>query len=358
MLLIQGVFRSGTTALFRALRQDERLDCFYEPLHPDLPRHVHDADSGRPSHSKSPLYKEYLPLLEKTGMPFNAESPAWPFHLRADEEATALSSYLNDLVGNDLAGNGPVGGKNDPLLQFNRAFWMAPWLAQEFQGSAIVHLVRDPRSVVWSQLTSASGKRVRMNWPLVGRLLPFTSGALQRVFCEHAYFGAHQSGEYFEKGLQLFHAEQTDPITSKSLQRLTAVRGALPYVKALALWGAQVEVFHRHVQHAFGDRSLLLRYEDFCNAPCKSIQSIYALLDYAVPDPVREYARSRIDTTRLRRWKEVDTAEQSFREGVRRAQIPSLMRELGYDPSQASSVTARSLSANSDSTVPTGFSDT
>lgn len=32
MLLIQGVFRSGTTALFRALRQDERLDCFYEPL--------------------------------------------------------------------------------------------------------------------------------------------------------------------------------------------------------------------------------------------------------------------------------------------------------------------------------------
>jgi hypothetical protein len=34
MLLIQGVFRSGATALFRALRQDERLDCFYEPLQP------------------------------------------------------------------------------------------------------------------------------------------------------------------------------------------------------------------------------------------------------------------------------------------------------------------------------------
>jgi hypothetical protein len=177
-------------------------------------------------------------------MSLNAESPAWPFYLRrADEEATALLSYLNDLVGNDLAGNGLVGRRNDPLLQFNRAFWIAPWLSLEFQDSAIVHLVRNPRSVVWSQLTSASGKRVRMDWPLVGRLLPFTFGALQQAFCKHAYFGAHQSGEYFEKGLRLLHAEQTDPITSKSLQRLTAVRRALPYVRALALWGHRLKSF-------------------------------------------------------------------------------------------------------------------
>jgi hypothetical protein len=82
-------------------------------------------------------------------MSLNAESPAWPFYLRrADEEATALLSYLNDLVGNDLAGNGLVGRRNDPLLQFNRAFWIAPRLSLEFQDSAIVHLVRNPRSVV------------------------------------------------------------------------------------------------------------------------------------------------------------------------------------------------------------------
>lgn len=323
MLFIQGVFRSGTTALFRALRQDDRLDCFYEPLHPNLPKHVHDAASERDGHPKSPLYEEYLSSFKRTDTHLDTKFSAWPSCLGTDDKAPALSAYLHGLLD----------GRSSPLLQFNRAFWMVPWLMQEFQSSAFVHLIRDPRSVVWSQLTTASGRRVRMDWPLVGRLLPLTSGTLHRAFCKHAYLGAYQLDDYFEEGLQLLRADETDPITRNSLQRLTAVRGALPYVKALALWGAQVEASHRHVQHLLGDRALFLRYEDFCSAPYKSIRSIYALLGHTVPDPVREHARSHIDTTRLRRWKEVGTAEQRFREGMRRAQITGLMRELGYDPS-------------------------
>ncbi|MFB6278245.1 MAG: sulfotransferase [Salinibacter sp.] len=323
MLLLQGVFRSGTTALFRTLRRDNRLDCFYEPLHPDLPKHAREADSERPDHPKSSLYEEYRSLLDRLDTHLGAESPPWPPYLGTDDEAPALAAYLHGLTD----------ATNRPLLQFNRAFWMIPWLAQAFPGSAFVHLVRDPRSVVWSQLTTASGTRVRMDWPLVGRLLPFTSGTLRRAFSEHAYFGAYQLDEYFEDGLQLLDAERTDPVTRKTLRRLAAVPEAPPYVKALALWGAQVEACHRHARSAFGDRALLLRYEDFCGAPCESLRSIYALQDRTMSDPVRDYARASIDATRLRRWKEVETAEQRFREGIRRAQIADLMRELGYDPS-------------------------
>jgi len=323
MLLLQGVFRSGTTALFQTLRRDDRLDCFYEPLHPDLLEHAREADSKRPDHPKSSLYEEYRSLLDRLDTHLDAESLSWPPYLGKNYEAPALAAYLHFLTGT----------KNSPLLQFNRVFWMAPWLAQAFPNSGFVHLVRDPRSVVWSQLTTASGTRVRMDWPLVGRLLPFTSGTLRRAFSEHAYFGAYQLDEYFEDGLQLLDSDRTDPLTKTALRRLATVDEAPPYVKALALWGAQVEACHRRAQSAFGERALLLRYEDFCDTPCESLRSIYALQDRTMPNPVRDYARTSIDATRLWRWGEVKTAEQRFREGIRRAQIADLMRELGYDPS-------------------------
>jgi hypothetical protein len=58
---------------------------------------------------------------------------------------------------------------------------------------------------------------------------------------------------------------------------------------------------------------------------------IYARLDHALPDAVRDYARRTIDTDRLRRWTDVPTAEQRFREGIERAQVAGLMRDLDYD---------------------------
>jgi hypothetical protein len=185
---------------------------------------------------------------------------------------------------------------------------------------------------VWSQLTTASGERVRMDWPLVGRLLPFSSGALRRVFSEHAYFGAYQLDEYFEAGVRCLDDGPDDDALTSALRRLDAVREAPPYVKALALWGAQVEICHHHAQSAFGPRFLWLRYEDLCDAPCEHLRSIYALRNRPLPDPVREYARHTIDPSRRRRWADVPTAEQHFREGTERAQITDLMRDFGYDP--------------------------
>lgn len=318
MLLLQGVFRSGTTALFRTLRRDERLRCFYEPLHPNLFDHAREARSDQPDHSKSSLYAEYTPLLPRLDAQFDADAPEWPRWLGEDDEAPALFAYLQILADADP----------EPLLQFNRAFWMLPWLAHTFPTAPFVHLVRDPRSVVWSQLTTASG-RVRMDWPLLGRLLPFSSGTPQRVFSEHAYFGAYQLDEYFEAGLKFFD-EQSNTLSEAALRRLDTVRGAPPYVKALAVWGAQVEVCQRHAQSAFGDRALLLRYEDFCESPGDHLRAIYALQDRTLPDSVREYAQQAITTDRRRRWKRVSTAEQRFREGIERAQIADLMSDLGY----------------------------
>ena len=319
MLLLQGVFRSGTTALFRVLRRDERLRCFYEPLHPNVLHHAREAHDARPDHPKSSLYAEYAPLLDRLESHLGSLLPAWPRLLGSDDEAPILATYLHCLTDTDA----------EPLLQFNRAFWMVPWLAQTFPDASFVHLVRDPRAVVWSQLTTDSG-RVRMDWPLLGRLLPFSSGTLRRVFSEHAYLGAYQLDEYFEVGLRLLDDGPGNAVLDSALRRLEAVREAPPYVKALALWGAQVEVCKHHAQSAFGPRSLRLRYEDVCDAPCAPLRSIYALQNRPLPDSAREYAQRTIDADRLRRWTDVPTAEHRFREGIEQAQIAGLMRDLGY----------------------------
>jgi hypothetical protein len=171
-----------------------------------------------------------------------------------------------------------------------------------------------------------------MDWPLLGRLLPFSSGTQRRVFSEHAYFGAYQLSDYYEAGRRLLDEEMGSDVLETALRRLNSVREAPPYVKALAVWGTQVEICRHHAQTAFGDRSLLLRYEDVCEAPTDHVASLYALLDRPVPNPVRSYARRTIDADRLRRWTEVPTAEQRFREGIQQAQIADLMRTLGYDP--------------------------
>ncbi|MFB6098252.1 MAG: hypothetical protein ABEK84_03915, partial [Salinibacter sp.] len=153
------------------------------------------------------------------------------------------------------------------------------------------------------------------------------------VFSRYAYFGAYHLDEYFAAGRRLLGEAPENPVLKRALRRLKAVRDDRPYVKALAVWGAQVEACQHHVRSAFEDRSFQLRYEEFCRAPVEHLESIYALQDRPLPDSVRAQARRSIDASRLRRWTEVPTAEQRFQEGVQRAQIAELMRDLGYDPS-------------------------
>lgn len=321
MLILQGVFRSGTSLLFRILRQDPDQRSYYEPLHPNLLNHVRESDTRRPKHEKSFLYREYKRIPNPLEDYFEVDLASKHSHLNSHTKASTLSSYLQVLVAS----------AHRVVLQFNRAFWMSQWLHATFPDSYFVHLVRDPRSVVWSQLTTSSGDRVRMDWPLVGRLFPFSSTDLRQVFSRHAYFGAYHLDEYFERGCHIFEQAGDDEVLRQILKRLQVTRTARPFVKALSLWGAQVEACHNQAQSAFGTRYLLLRYEEFCEAPVEHLESIYALQDRRLPARVRRYAQKSVNEGPSRRWKKTPMAEEYFREGIQRAQIADLMRDIGYN---------------------------
>lgn len=320
MLIIQGVFRSGTTTLFRALRNDLGLQCYYEPLHPNLLDHVEESTEDHPSHSKSSLYSEFASLDDSLESLYD---PTFALHYAAmgsQDQAQGLQAYLRALADSEPS----------VVLQFNRGFWMAHWLRFQYPDSAFVHLVRDPRSVVWSQLTTASGDRVRMDWPLLGRrFLSLSSGNLQNVFSPYAYLGAYHINDYLTAGRQLNRTFR-DEISTWAQERLRAVQNAPPFVQALTLWGAQVRVCHQHAQNAFGDRYKLIRYEDLCRHPLHTLDQVYENFTYRVPDSVREYGESSIHANQLASWETVPGAKARFRKGIYQAGIEPVLREVGY----------------------------
>ena len=320
MLIVQGVFRSGTTMLFRALRNDPRLRCYYEPLHPNLLDHVWEATADRPDHAKSPLYAEYTSLADSLESLHDAALACHHAALGSQDAAPGLKAYLHTLTA-----SAPC-----IVLQFNRSFWMTRWLHRQCPDSTFVHVVRDPRSVVWSQLTTASGQRVRMDWPLLGRrFFSFSSGNLQNAFSSHAYCGAYQVSDYLTAGRQLDQTFQDD-VTAWAQARLRAVQDARPFVQALALWGAQVRVCHHHARDAFGDRYQLIRYEDLCRHPPHTLNRVYAAFPHGMPRPVKRHGATCIHARQLAPWQTVASAEAHFRDGIQRAGIEPVLREVGY----------------------------
>ena len=321
MLIIQGIFRSGTTTLFRALRQDERRRCYYEPLHPDLLTHAQEAAAKRPSHRKSPLYAEYQHILETLRARYRADLAVDHAMLNASDDAHELRAYLEALAHSAS----PV------VLQFNRAFWMSRWLHTTFPDAGFIHIVRDPRSVVWSQLTTGGGQRVRMELPLIGRtVFNLSSGDLTNVFSSHAYHGAYHVKEYFEYGCGGLGSKFDDEVARNAHAALCRVQDAEPYVQALALWGAQVRVCREQARSSFGDQYHLVRYEDLCTSPSTELRNIYDLDEAPLPPSVQTFAEEEIHDHRMDAWTGVNDAGTRFRRGIERAGIRDLMDDLGY----------------------------
>lgn len=320
-LILQGVFRSGTTTLFRTLRRDQEVRCYYEPLHPDLLDHAGEADSQVPTHQKSPLYAEYTSLPRSLRTHFDPSFSRSTAVLDADVEAPNLKNYLDLLVESS----------SSAALQFNRAFWMPDWLNAAFPHSRFVHLVRDPRSVVWSQFTTSSGRRVRMDWPLLSRqYVKTSSGNLENVFSSYAYYGAYHVNEYLEVGRQSLGHALDDDVATRAGDSLRAVRDAPPYVQALALWGAQVRVCHHHAKKAYGDRYLRLRYEDLCQETRPTLLSLYQHSNRPLPNAVKAYGDEHLHARRLATWRSIEEADEHFRDGIHQAGIADLMQEFGY----------------------------
>lgn len=302
-LIMQGVFRSGTTIVFECLRRDPGAVSFYEPLHPELGALVKGAKRGGDGPVKSGLFREYVPLM---GGALDRFDPSFAYEhavLDAEDTAPALEAYLRGLAS---AGE-------RVRFQFNRAFWMVPWLGRRFPDACFLHIVRDPRSVVFSQMRR---RPEHASVALVGGGGDPDPEAVFSKAADHSYY-------YADRYLSIARS------AARLRGEVEGVEGA-PFVEGLALWAAQVGVCHREAKKAFGDSYLAVTYERFAREPGKVLEDIYQRLGRACPSDVRAFAEAEVYAPKPRVWHEDSTFASRFEEGFQQAGIEEVAARFGY----------------------------
>lgn len=295
--------------MFDLLRQDEAFVSYYEPLHPNLISHIHNLRDGYNLHPKATFFREYLSHLEALSEIFDPEFATNNAVFPQETNAGQLRHYLAYLAGSSA----------NVIMQFNRAFWCADWLENVFPHAIFVHIVRDPRAVVWSQLTRQPIGRVALNLPLLGRRPAPSQGW---VFSRCTDLSAYHVEEYLRVGKSSSNEETRNNLAAVSSER--------PYVQALALWGEQVRICHEQAIRSFASRYSLIKYEDLCADPQAVLSTIYGITGHDLPKNVKDFATNVVRSDRLAPWRQVRGADSSFERGIAKAKIGDLLDLVGY----------------------------
>jgi hypothetical protein len=218
-VFIVGARRSGTTILWETFRQDSRFTCFDEPFAPHLRRHVHLREDNHKG-----TFAEYIARPELV-------SALWSTIQPYEELLPGLLGHQHSYVQALTSVNGRV------CIDFVRAHARIADLRRADPTALIVHLVRDPRSVVTSHLKPYD------RW---------TSPRLPADFFD--YEGWYDYWQY-----------QT-------------LAGALGYrgraiVGLLLVWRALTATAESE------NPDVTLRYEDFARDPEETMRELYALID-------------------------------------------------------------------------------
>lgn len=287
-VIINGMFRSGTTHLWKLLAADPAFERSYcEPLHPELPEQAR-------------IWPHYASYISHPAVAdhWTADFSGSRLRLAANDEYPQLENYLRRLL---LPGT---------LAKFVRTCLRLDWLAERFPTAVVVNLVRDPRAVCYSMLKHP-GKDVARH--------------------DLDWNGWHAK-EYFSKYRAL-------PEYAERLHRLEVEP---PYIKILALWRINVEASARSMATSLGGRGITIRYEDVCHDARAEMHNIYEVIGREMPAEVMAANQSpQSDGGPQRKWQKATTTEwvEQFKQvdpaiwqqGIQVAGLSRLMNEFGYE---------------------------
>lgn len=150
-IFIHSLFRTGSTYLWNAFRQQEDTYCYYEPFNQFLSRIDVDrpyvwgdsqAATGKVRHprlARNQLY-EYKKLLRpgKQGVPYFKKSFSFDDYCN-NEPDPDRKKYIDHLL------HGAAEEGKTPVLQFNRSALRAKWFKANYPASLHIYLARSPR---------------------------------------------------------------------------------------------------------------------------------------------------------------------------------------------------------------------
>jgi hypothetical protein len=306
-LIISGMYRSGTSLLWRILSADPSyIAYFYEPLHPELPKCVENFEFFLSYQMKAEILQKWSP-----GFHINR------FHLSKEQRYRELEEYLRELV---CTGS---------LIKFTRATLRLGWIMERFPSAFVINIVRDPRAVCFSY-----AKRGGIALARERSLRQFLGKAIGTLRSRKRPPSIHWHSEYL-KGL-------------KSSQRwgeyAEYLLGHTSCVRILGLWRINVEQSLDDLSGFSSNRSLTVLHENLCRIPDKTLKKLYQSLGRKIPGEVTEALREDSEHSEffvpghkfhlglsdkwLEQWMQVDN--EIWEDALRQADIIPLMERLGY----------------------------
>lgn len=229
--------RSGTTALWRLLRQDTRYTCYDEPfshLLDDLP-----ADNEKQTRA------EYIELYEHD--PERFRSLYAP--IRRGEEVSRQLTAAQERYLKFLLEGGPV------AFDTTRCMGKIPALHSVIPGAVMVHLFRHPIAFASSHLQPSDSfdpLGIRKSWN--------RRTALTRR--------GRFNGWGMEELARGPHFAATSALLANVGVRLPTPGERVPaFYRLLAIWLAAYRLAERDGRQSYGERFLSLSFEDFCREP-------------------------------------------------------------------------------------------
>lgn len=304
-VFVQGMRRSGTTILYDAFLEDPSLHCFYEPF--SLGKvtmgggsGVREADlfSGARALREDLQRRRYPSVDVKL---FNWGGPRDPDR----ELETDLPEHCRDYLGT-LLDSAP-----DVLIKEVRMFRKVPELAEIDPNAAFVHVVRDPRAVVASQMIGREGKDLG-RYPTADDFFEDRSN--------RGLWSSHRISELLLEWPEYAHLNKNTP----------------DFLRVLLVWKSTFEEARREGLRCFGDRYMLLRHEEFRSDPAGVLASVYRLLGRQMPDEVASFAQRHVQP----RQTIFAEGDPRWLESFERLGLGGALREGGYGELLASTAAA------------------
>ena len=261
-LFVVGLRRSGTTILYDALGEDSELRRFYEPLREESET-LGGGSGARDEDAFAETRAERLSFRNERfpGLPielFNWGGPRAPeleLEARLPPHCRELLCHLAELAPSVAIKETRLHHKLQELTVVDPA-------------AAVVHLVRDPRSVCASMLL---GRRRRTDiYPDADAF--FTTRTARKLWSSRGI-----SDELIRCG------------------RAAGLPDDPPdFLRPLLVWRAATTAASRDGERLFGERYALVRLDDLRRDADVELARIYALLDRDSPSEVRGWARDNL----------------------------------------------------------------
>jgi len=261
IILIAGLRRSGTSAMWRAFQFDKRIKCFNEPFNPQI------MNLSNPNFSGREFYQEYTDYIRKDRVKFWASyAPIADIYEIRKGLSGQQKDYLNYLAGDN----------EHVLFEMTRVHYKVADLRNLFPGALFIHLYRPAASFVSSVMLPNRGERISSNREVMEVYRSFRAKIAKiirrRVFwrskyCRNMGFDSLIGSSVTDAFSIFLNRHQ---INADLFYKLPAVARLLGY------WKISFDEVEKDGTRLFGDRFISLNFNNFCNAPEGVLKNIYA----------------------------------------------------------------------------------